>query len=206
MADPLDNRACKWPEMVDETVLGTTPAVPAFLSFPGQNVSFEWLADPVYDEYTVLNGPTCTTPREHGRADKVAEDLSFSVTCKPSALTLIPYALMGTTNTSYAIDKVPHYQSLGLVMGANYAVLKGCLLESLNFNFPGRNKGAEMIAKYQALDFSGWGTVDYKGTGSHATPITTTPFNFSSITNLTISAGTFEASNMILNSLSFGWG
>lgn len=203
--DPLDQRACKYAEYVDETVMGSLPATPAFLPFPGVQTGFEWTADPIFDDYMALNGPTCTTPREHGRSDKIAEDLSFSVTCKPTALTLVPYALMGTTITSYAIDKVPHYQSIGLIMGANYANLKGCLMESMMFNFPGRNKDAELVMKYQALDFSGWGTVDYKGTGSHATPITATPYNFGSLSALTITAGTFAASGMILNSLKFGF-
>lgn len=207
MTDPvtLDTRACRWCEYVDESTTGTFPTNPTMIGFPGIITEFEPTFDPVLDDYKALNGPTCTTPREHGRSDKVAEDLSFGVSFKPTAPTLIPYVLMGSTTTTYAIGTTPHYVSIGMYIGSDYATMNGCLLEELQYKFSARTKDAEATAKFNPLNFSGWGATDYKGTGTHAAAVTDAPYNFGSISSITIESGTFEASNMILNSLAFGF-
>jgi len=207
MVDPvtMDSRTCRWAEYIDEVTTGTLPTNPAMVAFPCNVTKFEFKHDPISDDYSSMNGPTCATPREHGVSNKVAEDLSFSVTGKATGVDLVPYALMGDTTTTYAIGKVPHYVSIGMFMGTDYAVLKGCLMEELVFDFPSRSATCEMTATYQAMDIAHWGATDYKGTGSHASAVTDTPLNFGSITSPTIESGTFAASNMLLNSLKFGF-
>jgi hypothetical protein len=207
MVDPviLDTRACRWCEYVDEATTGTFPTNPTMKAFPGIITGFDWMHDPVLDDYNALNGPTCTTPREHGRSDKVAEDLGFTVSFKPTALTLFPYVLMGATTSTYAIGTTPHYISVGMNIGSDYATFNGCLVEEVQYKFSSRSKDAEATASIIPLNFSGWGVTDYKGTGTHAAAITDAPYNYGSVSSLSIESGTFEAANMILNSLNFGF-
>lgn len=196
----IDGRTVRWAEYIDEVTLGTTPTNPAMTAFPGEITDIDIQSGPEMESYKVLKGATDTDPLSCGKSVKTGETHQVTITLKVSGLTWLPYVLLGTTTTTYAPGKVSHPVSIGMIAGSEFCVLKGCVLQSAVLEFPDTKTAGTLTLTYMCITKSVWSATDYKGTGSHATAPTASPYTMASITNFEYDDATPTAANIMLES------
>lgn len=199
----IDGRTAKWVEYVDESTMGETPTNPTMVAFPGEFMEAEIKSAPEVDSYKILKGPTDTDPLSCGKTVKTGETHEITITLRASALTWLPYALMGTTTSTYAPGKVSHPISIGLMAGDEYCVMSGCVLKSVSFDIPDMKTANTLTLTYMCKDKSDWSGTDYIGTGSHATAPTATPYKMDDLSSVLYDSSAPSASNILIESLKF---
>ena len=203
MTEVIDSKNVKWAEYVDESTLGTTPTNPTMVAFPGDLVEFVTGGGADFEEYPVLKGATDTDPLSAGDATKTSETHSMKVTLKPQDMSLIPYALLGTTTTTYAPGKVPHYQSIGMRVDDQYSVFKGGILSNFEFDIPDMKNAATLTLDYMGVERSDWSGTSYIGTGSHGTAPTSAPFTMGSLSSILYDGAAPSTANILIDSIKF---
>ena len=199
----IDSKVLKWIEYVDESTMGTTPTDPTMVAFPGEIIDFSPSSVAEFDEYPILKGASDSDPLSSGKAVKSGETHDMSVTIKPSAMSMLPYALLGATSTTFAPGTTPHYVSLGMIVGSKYAVMSGCPIKSITTEFPDKKTAAIQTIEFLGAERVDWGATDFIGTGSHGTAPGTSPFTMADLSNVLYDGSAPSASNIMIDSLKF---
>lgn len=200
----LDGRTVVFAEYVPETSLGMIPTNPIMRTFYGDITKIVLTSGAEYDEYDILS--TRTDRLCCGVAVKTVEKMhTVDIHIKPATLGLLPYALNAADTTSYSGPGTSiHPVSIGLKVGNKYAVIKGCVLKSINFDFKDPKKVADCVMKFQGISKTSWSTTDYIGSGSHAGVSTAQPFKLEDITDVLYDGASSTEKGFIFESLSFG--
>lgn len=204
MANPIDQRSLKWLEYVDEVTLGTFPTNPAMTALPGDLIKFDYNTSLKTDSYNAFQGATATDPLSAGKIAAVAEEHTWSFTCKASSLALLPHALLASIVTSYTPSNVHLPFSLGAVEGAKFGTWKGCVIDEWTLNIADSKKVAEITVSGKAMDRGAFSATDYKGTGSHATTPSAAPYKLGSLTNVLFDGADPKTANLSIESIKFG--
>ena len=203
----LDGTVIKFAEFVDEATMGTTPTNPTMKSFFGQFISGTISSAPNIDKFNVMKSASSTDPLSSGKAWKVGESHKITIKVKPTSIGWMPYALHAASTTTYAAGKVPHYISIGMVIGDKFCVAKGCVMESASCDFNDMKKSAELTLEFICADVTDWSSIDYIGLGAHAAEVTTTPYNLvEDVTYVLYDGVALSSSDLIFESLKFGAG
>lgn len=200
----LDGRTVVFAEYVPETSLGIIPTNPTMRTFYGDITKIVLTSGAEYDEYDILS--TRTDRLCCGVAVKTVEKMhTVDIHIKPATLGLLPYALNAADTTSYSGPGTSiHPVSIGLKVGNKYAVISGCVLKSITFDFKDPKKVADCVMKFQGISKSSWSTTDYIGSGSHAGVSTAQPFKLEDITDVLYDGVSSTEKGFIFESLSFG--
>lgn len=199
----IDGRTIKWAEYVDEVSMGTTPSNPTMSAFPGELVGIEITSGPEIDSYPVLQGASVTDPLSCGKTVKTGETHAVKITVRCNSLAWLPYVLMATNTTTYAVGNTPHYVSIGIKADDQYCVFSGCLLHTAEFNFPDMKSSCTLVLTYICKDKTDWSSSSYIGTGSHATASTDDPYTMSDLSSVLYDSSAPSVSDILLESLKF---
>lgn len=197
----IDGRTVKWTEYIPETTLGTTPTNPTMVAFPGEITGISVESGAEFESYNILKGATDTDPLSSGQTTKTGEMHKITITLKVSGITWLPFVLMGATNTTYAPGKVAHPVSIGLIAGAEFCLLKGCVPASAVLDFPDTKTAGTLTLTYMCIEKTAWSATDYKGTGTHAAAASAAAYTMASITNFLYDDATPATAKINLESL-----
>jgi hypothetical protein len=199
----IDGRTIKWAEYVDETTMGTTPSNPTMVAFPGDLEKAELTSGPEIDVYRALQGASVTDPLSCGETVRTGETHAVKITVRCNSLAWLPYVLMATNTTTYAVGNTPHYVSIGIKADDQYCVFSGCLLHTAEFNFPDMKSSCTLVLTYICKDKTDWSLSSYIGTGSHATASTDDPYTMSDLSSVLYDSSAPSVSDILLESLKF---
>lgn len=203
----IDGRSIIYAEYVPESALGTTPGAPVFRSFPGDLTKIVISSGAEFDEFEILRPSSDTDRLNCGVAVKTVEKVhTVKVYCKPSSLGLLGYVIGAADTANYTKPGTSVWPcTIGVRVGNKYTSIRGCVLQSANYEFRDMKKTADLVLTFYGVARTDWSTTDYAASGSHSTAPTAAPYTLSDLSGLQYDSGSPEEKGIIIDSLSFGF-
>lgn len=199
----LDARARKSAEIVQETNFGVLPSDPTMLGWGGYAKPISIKQTPTMEKNSYLKGVDSTNRMLATKTDKVSEELSASITAKPTSLEMLPFILGGTDTSDFTAGDDVKTFSIGTVVGDEYEVFGGAIFNKMQYKFEGE-KGGEFTAEMKIAGSNGIVGTDYINAGSHAGDPSGDILKLSDVTNVLYDGASLKSQGGSLESLMFG--
>ena len=199
----LDGHVEKAIEFVAEAAFNTFPTNPTMLGWGGYANPAKVKKTMVSEDFPYLKGAGATNQLQSVQTQKVSEAFEATIEIRPTAWTMLPYALCGATAATYAIGDTIHDVALGMKVNDQYETLNGGCFNKLECTIEEDKAAVETITGMFASS-SGEGAVDYKGSGAHAADPSGTALTMNGVTSMLYDAAALSVVEAHVNSIKFG--
>ena len=199
----LDGHVEKAVEFVEEATFNTFPTGPTMLGWGGYANPAKIKKTMVPDDFPYLKGAGASNQLQAVQTQKVSEAFEASIEIRPTAFTMLPYALCAANASTYVIGDNIFDVALGIKINDQYETLNGGCFSKYECTIE-EDKAAVSTVTGMFASTSGYGGSDFIGAGAHAADPSGTALTMSGVTSLLYDAAALSTVNAHVDSIKFG--
>ena len=198
----LDGHVEKAVEFVEEATFNTFPTDPTMLNWGGYANPAKIKKTMIPDDFPYLKGAGSANQLQAVQTQKVSEAFEASIEVRPTAWTMLPYALCAANASTYAIGDNIFDVAIGMKVNDEFETLNGGCFSKLECTIEEDKAAVETITGMFAST-SGEGST-YIGAGAHAGDPSGDALTMSGITSMLYDAAALSTVNAHVDSIKFG--